>query len=311
MERKEIIHNLSNILGRRINITTKIPISLDEKSKTLKLHVNVNGLVDNMQKDGSSVDSLAICLKAILYKMIEKVEISWDNRTPESFIMRERRHYYRFLYRMVRFKQNFNWVILKGTFPGGSKNFENEISHWVSNYPNGESQTEARGREHIVEREICDLIQKRRDIVGFRQLPIGLFKERVEDREETSRTPGGGSGMDLWSIKDKTLTIYELKVNNNKRIGIISELCFYVYAMHDLSGHVINYPQGADCPYRKTNLLIRAINNNEIEQINATLLFENAHPLITQEVISLLNTNKSGIRFACQTVQELRDELLS
>ena len=88
------------------------------------------------------------------------------------------------------------------------------------------------------------------------QLPTGLFKKQVS--EATAITPGSNSCIDLWEFHDGEFRIYELKIDSNQGIGILSELMFYVNVMNDLKNGIIKYPQAKD-RYRNIETIIEAL----------------------------------------------------
>lgn len=66
----------------------------------------INPVVENMQTDKSAFESWAICFKAWFPK-IKKVELNWT--TPETITKKAKPHYNRFLYRIAKFKQWYDW----------------------------------------------------------------------------------------------------------------------------------------------------------------------------------------------------------
>lgn len=65
-----------------------------------------------------------------------------------------------------------------------------------------------------------------------RQLPLGLFDGVVS--RDTRWSPGGASQVDLWtrSLDGRTIHLFELKRNDNRKVGIISEALWYARLLH-------------------------------------------------------------------------------
>lgn len=160
----------------------------------------------------------------------------------------------------------------------------------------------------------------------FRQLPVGLFKcqkpdpdkelfskpkiklEKKVDKEQFLKSiknldnrffTGGKSAIDLWTIVDETIVILELKSNNNM-VGIITELMFYADYMYDMYIEKNNRftPFSANeviQSRRGYNYLVDK--NPPFTKVQAFMLTDKLHPLITDKVIEEMNAGKPGIRY--------------
>jgi hypothetical protein len=116
-----------------------------------------------------------------------------------------------------------------------------------------------------------------------RQLPVGLFKGRVARGNEIFTR--GKSAIDLWGVnKENDLLIFELKAGNNARVGIISELFFYVCVMQELKNGRFKYEGSGS-----SSILEIA----KTRKIIAYLLAPKLHCLITPKTLWELN-NVSG-----------------
>lgn len=158
-----------------------------------------------------------------------------------------------------------------------------------------EIQAEASFHENPV--EIEKLTKKQ--VVGnvYRQLGIWLESEDGNIQFLTA----GRSAIDLWNITDETLNIFELKAvtdtNSNYKVGIITELFMYMEYCRDMflkdSRFNPRYMDADSTVGRGYEKLV----NTDIESIIGYFLSNKYHPLLTKEVVVLLNTNKSGMKF--------------
>ena len=90
----------------------------------ITLKVLEKGLKANMQDNESAFESWAIALKFYL-KDIKTVTIDWDDFFSENNL-----HYNRFVYRLTRFVQSYEWAYSKKPIP-------QLPSILVCNFPNG------------------------------------------------------------------------------------------------------------------------------------------------------------------------------
>ncbi len=299
---------------RRYALTSKITFKIE--NKTLHLTLSKKCLVTNMQKEPGAFDSWAIGLKANCPELVNKVEIEWDT-IKEDLSSQELGNYNRFLYRAYKFKQNFpDWVKLSPEIPDSFIDNYDKNKKWVLNCPSKEASAPhpERGWEYDWE---CDLAKKMQENqnkfeVADHQLPVGLFMNEVS--YENAVTPSGKSQIDLWSIKDSVLSIYELKKDYNRPVGIISEISFYANVMNDLKNGTINFTESINKlneeeSIRHIKALADYIKLKSISSLSAVLLANNLHSLVSGKAIDLLNTNKSGIKFSHKSVNDFNNEL--
>lgn len=259
---------------------------LDKSKSVLTLKLNEKGLTNNMQSNESAFESWAIVLKLHNPK-IKKIIIDWDD-LPDN--KQNNLHFNRFVYRLSKFVQTYDWAQANKPIPLIP-------SILTCNYPNGKA---AEAIEHQKDSEgwiECKYVEKHKseyDVMNH-QLPIGIFKDKVG--RESHYTTGQKSAIDIWAIKDKSLFIFELKKPGNNVLGIISELMFYTNILQDIMSHRIQY--------QEDNKLLKAVKNNfrdfgklydvykngRIQEINAVLLADTLHPLITSELIELVNNS--------------------
>ena len=112
-----------------------------------------------------------------------------------------------------------------------------------------------------------------------RQLPVGVFKDKVS--RDSAIFSHGKSAIDIWGLSnDNELLLFELKAEKNNKVGILSEIFFYVFLMKKLKdGEFLRTQKG-----KKTlEPLSRA------KKIKGFLLAPSLHRLIDENLIMLLN----------------------
>ena len=130
-------------------------------------------------------------------------------------------------------------------------------------------------------------------------MPVGIFRDKVD--KEHGLFPYGKSAIDLWAIKADELWIFELKYNN-KKVGIISELLFYLWIMEDLCfHHRIRYDLQKEIPsIRDFDKFYSAVQKN-ISTIYGVLLVDDLHPAITSELIDFINQENCNKQIIVKT----------
>ena len=285
-------------------------IGFHKEGRNLVLTLSKRSLVSNMQSDEGAFEGWTLCLFANNPGIYEKIIIQWNpiERFDKEGIITdaERGHYYRFLYRAYKFQENYPSIV--EIQPAVSSVFDvDEFKDWVLNYPNGEShesQKSNKNAEAHLERELLEIMQGAFDYCDH-QLPAGLFFKDVS--KKTARCSGGLGQIDLWSVCNGSLNIYELKNDVNLSVGIISELMFYTNVMNDFRMHRFNYPAEFVRKrkfYRHSKELYDSISKDEISHVNGILLANNLHPRITGRVIDLMNQNAAQITYSKQTVND-------
>ena len=119
------------------------------------------------------------------------------------------------------------------------------------------------------------------------QLPVGVFKNEV--KKNTAFFTAGKSAIDLWAIKGDEFWIFELKFNN-KQVGIITELLFYMWLSQDMFEHKLNYII-TDRPsaIRSFDKLYQFRENGKTKNFVGVMLYDKIHPLIDTDVIDYIN----------------------
>lgn len=298
MKKEEILKELKKITS---NKDLRFPEALDIESNdgVLSLTMTTNGLKENMQENPAAFEGWAIAIKAIAPDLAKEVHIKWHGMGLKQGT--EYNHYRRFLYRVIRFKESYDWAhyMPLDTEAENDKNIiSSELSDWVVNYPDSESQKEASKAEATLERQLKNYLSKHLKHVDH-QLPMGLFHSCKKSANE--RAPRQGSQIDLWSILDDTFTVYELKNDDNRKVGIISELMFYVNVIKDLSEGRLHFDsQAYKSTYRNFKAVYEAISSKSIRTVEGVFLTNDLHSMLKlggSNLFSLLNNNTRNINY--------------
>ena len=241
-----------------------------------------------MQTDNAAFEGWAICLKASLPELIEKVCLKWTPPASGGSL-----HYSRFLYRAVRFSEAYDWFSISDTLQGVIERFKDNLNDLTNNFGNKEpSEPNSRGEkylEYMIVHKHASEFKKNFDLEYFNhQLPVGV------KQNGQSFFTGKASAIDLWGLKGNAISIFELKFNN-KMVGIISELFLYTCIIRDMILNTITPPNCKCCKRECEKELYSRISN--IAEIQAYMLSEVYHPLVTQHAIDLMNTNN---HLSCQ-----------
>lgn len=298
MKKEEILTQLRKYAS---NKRLQFPEALDIESNDgiLSITMTTKGLQENMQENPSAFEGWAIAIKAIIPELAEEVVIKWKGTGLEQGTAYN--HYRRFLYRVLRFKDSYNWASYNALDDKARKDIteiSSEISNWVVNYPDSESQKEASKAEATIERQLKTHLSKHLKYVDH-QLPMGLFHSYKSAANE--RTPRQGSQIDLWSISEDTFTVFELKNDDNRKVGIISELMFYVNVVKDLSEGKLRFDHNASkSDYRSFKTVYEAFHSNLIHNVEGVFLTNELHSMLKfggTNLFSILNNNKRDIKY--------------
>lgn len=300
--------NVKDFSGRNrpIILPKYISFRIQENSKRLFLNIEEqegicdkkkvieNATCKNMQTDNAAFEGWAICLKAWLPNIIETVELKWD--APHDIEKNDNKwcHYRRFLYRVLRFSEQYPWFFVSNSNIDEIENFKRELHSLQNN--NFSKIPELKGDfdklsetsvEYLLSSDLSGNMIKEYDLDFIdRQFPVGIKKNKKKF------FTSGSSAIDLWGAKNETLTIIELKYipddakSKNIKVGIISELFMYSCIMRDIITGLIIRPdytpnKNEDCFYG---------NIKKYSQIRANMLANEYHPLIeNKEVIHILN----------------------
>lgn len=136
---------------------------------------------------------------------------------------------------------------------------------------------------------VVDEFAKIDAVDGFRrQLPVGIFDGAIG--KATRWSPGGKSQIDLWAlaIDTRTVHLFELKIADNVKLGILPEALWYARLLHrvrtaDFGGRAV----------RGGGQAIDAVRN--ADRIAMWLLTPKLHPLLEHQRRSPLEWFRAGL----------------
>lgn len=297
-------HEILNLLKKKKELCEKridLPKHVDFKivDKTLVMYLHEYGLYQNMQYNNAAFEGWAICIKTWLPGLIDRVIINGDIPAEKS-----NKHYQRFLYRLYKFIHNYSaWAITESYKDELYNAFEVNASQIVMNTPLKSAKSSAEKGEAQLERKYISDHKSSFQAID-QQLPVRLFKDIIS--EKTSITPS--SYLDIWGIQKDTLSIFELKLPNNRNVGIISELMFYVNVLTDVFTNRVSILKPSE--ERSFKQLYTFYQSGDCKKIKGIFLADDIHPLIKMalpEVLSALNKGDYGfnIEYSYEKVNAL------
>lgn len=288
--------------GNSIKISDYIAMKLEDRQLSIRIltAVNqgemINPVGENMQTDKCAFEGWAICFKAWLGD-IEKVKLDWTPISTATASDGHRYHYNRFLYRVKKFKQWYDWFDYNPERQEELDRFSDLMKGAKVN-SSSKNADEKQENEGIVEYRLVNDEENLKelkkvlslDLVGH-HLPVGI-----------SSFPGKQSAIDIWGLtSDNVLKVVELKYNRNKKgdlynikVGIISELICYCNIMNDIRNGDIGKPDNPRIEKEKE------LYSKKWKAVEGVMLATGYHPLLykTKELLYLLNSNKKGIKFS-------------
>lgn len=282
---------------------TKIPsnLKIEEDGEVIRITLNAKRVRGkNMQEPGNDFEGWSIAAYACSQK---NVVLCVDGGISTSGEYLGKGHLCRFLYRVMKFSEQYKWFRL-------SENLKNEVEKFKSylqshiftnnigsrkagnkNKFDDENAVEAKLAEEGLLRSVVKSID-----IGckkvYRQLPVGLFEDKV-GRYNAVFT-GGKSAVDLWSRNGNAINVVELKTNN-PMMGIVTEIFFYSNYVYDLvmpdGLFTLNALPKDNADHRGYEEIW---NNREcFRKINGIMLadYGKFHPWIDEELRTVLNDN--------------------
>lgn len=262
---------LSSTFGNSAKLTSKV---IFRHEHTGKLHLHINHPSSNMQDDQNAFEGWALAFRVAGY---EHIHLSWDLDNITN-----KKHYNRFLYRIVKFKQFFPWFSSESfdsehIFGACVKRFINhgtEIAS-VKENPKSESAYEEKLYRSTEFREAHNID----DGMIARQLPVGVFRSNPPTEKEALFT-GNSSAIDLYGLdRNGTLKLFELKVRGNKKVGALSEIFFYSCILEDVRNGFIK-PSGEGVMRDSKLTWTDIINSKRIENYIISSGF--LHPIVSE-----------------------------
>lgn len=289
----------------RARLPEKIFFDLDVNQKHLTLKLSKECLGKNMQDNAGAFESWALVLKYYLSDMIDTVTIDWEDIKEED----KDPHFNRFVYRLDKFLKTYGWVQTYKELP--------DIPAILRcNCPIvREAASEEKFKENSegkLESEYVKSNSANYDYMNH-QFPVGLFDEK---KSKTTRyTPGNKSAIDIWAIKEKQFFIFELKKDDNKPLGIISEILFYTNVIIDLFHEKIlfekkgnEFSNALDNNARGFRYFYDYLKNVNPKTVTPILLANNIHPIISTELLEFVNDSprwrELSVCFSKQTLNK-------
>lgn len=308
---------------------------LDETTCRIELGKKAIGCTDsplNMQEDAAAFEAWALFL--CVHAHYKNVELglqqgvtlpSWPEEQPFLRGCRENKdqkaygHYNRFLYRAMKFEEQYSWFKVADAELGAVvQRFRTGFHKYsfCNNAPT-KSADDPKNWEGRVEQAFAENFTASRHLKKqtaaqgvdvskiYRQLPVGLFREIKS--KATQIFTASHSAIDLWGLNEDgtKLAVYELKTEN-KMIGIITELMFYANYMRDMfvertsNCKPIPVPEKEgkrldDDELRGYDVLIRA--SKTLTSVYAFMLTDGLDDQVTSKVLNEMNRNTDGIRY--------------
>lgn len=298
--------------GKSIKFPASLKIGLDRNA--LRLMLNADSVIQNMQDDDAAFEGWAFVLRHWIDRDLEIV-LDWEK--PE--LQDQEGHYQRFLYRVVKMRRSFNWF---NVGPGSESHLHDlEIEPSKSYYlsypgkPGLDSKhltKKEKNKETFLERYIQENPASLQQEFGLDavhyQLPVGVFRDRVADSNNIF--PSKKSAIDLWGIsaEQKKFVVFELKVDRNRKVGIISELFFYANVMRDMLNPdaVFKYSEVPHTGSKERGTAEEFVMIPNLNTIEAVFLAPELHPLIDQSMIEMINSENKDqrIHFSYHTLDE-------
>ena len=300
----------------------------------IRMEVGYDTLTANMQDDNGAFDAWAMILHAHFGADITiqlALKESAKNKLTE-LSQQNNVHYNRFLYRLMKFNAFYGdgapdaagWFrIADEQLSAEVRRFHDWLSEegstFMNNLPDGEISMDRDGTEDKVEASLSDssgAVANRKNAILkhklktwknggmevetiFRQLPVGLSTDM--DKEVF---PGKGAMIDLWALSkaQDEIAIFELKANQNKPIGVISELMFYCNYIYDMfvapqSQFEARRPIQPKTPEDKKALrgydvLWQASHSGSLKRVCGYILTDALHSSITRNVLAEMSSSR-------------------
>jgi len=284
----------------------------------------------NMQNDPNAFEAWAIAIYANLGREhVEKVILTIDADSRDHLVNFKpgtyQGHYGRFLYRALRFSQQYKWFELSPELNVIVTDFDEFLKKsehsFINNYSTKEAgvshkrelETEANfaGVPYDHENpyyasknrksELKSLFKKHGKIDIdeddiYRQLVVGLHLEDANEKDichDRNRIfTGTGAAVDLWTISGDTLIPIELKTKNSM-IGAITELFFYSNYLYDVYIEENRIHPANKKGTKGYNRIYKASTDKKLKKVMGFLLLDDnsLHTLITDKAIAEMNNS--------------------
>lgn len=317
----EATQRLKKTFGSSMRLPGNVQFILENNERDCRIKLNpLKVQTENMQTNANAFEAWAVALHVALN---ESGMIILD--VDGEFIPMEYEqngHWGRFLYRALRFSEQYEWFTLSDKVEVQVKKFEEYLNSniFTNNLPEGEAGIkEKHNNENVVEAMFAENIeiQSKFDFFAgnavYRQLPVGLFRV-VDDISEERKTykygketmifTGGKSAIDLWTWDEDKFVVIELKTQNIMA-GIITEIFFYANYMYDFlvrgekKKFALNTYNSSNAPENDRGYN-NILSSDGFQKIRGIMLADEYHPILNNEkVLDVLNKCKlaDGIEY--------------
>jgi hypothetical protein len=281
-ELQEKIKSEFLLSNKRRNIKIPSGITFSIADDKVKMKLSSIAVSSNMQKDDGAFEGWALVLKR--WGNYQNVVIDWDK--PDLI---DNGHYQRFLFRLKHFSQDFNsWFSIDKDCQIFLDDLKiKQAEKYLLNIPSKRGDKvspnpEAELEDRFVNKDLHEPLMNISNAASlYRQLPVGVFGNKVS--KSASIFTGGKSAIDIWGFnKENELLVFELKADNNEKVGIISELYFYVCVLQMVRKQIFKHENCLDV--NEHLLKIPAT-----KKIKAYFLSPTLHPLVDKKILGLLN----------------------
>lgn len=306
---------LKKAFGSSLRLPGNVQFILENNERDCRIILNPQKVqTENMQTNANAFEAWAVALHIALNES-GMIILDVDGEfAPMEY--GKNGHWGRFLYRALRFSEQYEWFILSYKVKVQVKKFKAYMNSnvFTNNPPKGNAGIkEKHNNENAVEAMFVENIefQKRFDFLAgnavYRQLPVGLFRvtDDISEKrktykysygEKTKIFTGKHSAIDLWTWDEDKFKVIELK-NQNVMVGIITEIFFYTNYMYDFlaSGKkqfVLNKYADFSEPEndRGYKNIYELWEKRGFKKIQGIMLADEYHPILNhQKVLEVLN----------------------
>ncbi len=292
------------------NVQKPSSLTVKEDNREIRLIFDGNMIQSkNMQVVGNAFEGWAVAARACTLEEGKDCKIILDVVPAVHYTKaNDEGHLARFLYRALRFSEQYDWFELSTSLSKEVEDFADYLKTGI--FTNNVAGCDAGNTDRVEDENAIEEILATgwtlrnvlKDTVNvgnndvYRQLPVGLFKDGVSI--ENSVFMRGKSAIDLWTYNDNEVSVIELKYKN-RMIGIITEIYFYSNYMYDLvtqnDWFIIN-----ETPNKTPARGYEKLTVKGYDTINGIMMAEKDgyHPLVNERSIEILNGgNNHNIRY--------------
>lgn len=312
---------LKKSFGSSMRLPGNVQFIIENNERDCRIKLNPQKVqTENMQTNANAFEAWAVALHIALNES-GMIILDVDGEfAPMEY--GKNGHWGRFLYRALRFSEQYEWFILSDKVDEQVEKFREYMNSnvFTNNLPEGDAGIKEKyNNENKVEAMFAENIEIQRMFDFFagnavyRQLPVGLFRvvdDVAEGRKyynyskETMIFTGGKSAIDLWTWDEDKFVVIELKTQNIMA-GIITEIFFYTNYMYDFlireekKNFVLNAYNPSNAPENDRGYN-NILNSDSFQKIRGIMLADEYHPILNNEkVLELLNKGKlaDGIEY--------------